>query len=128
MAFQSPQALSRLSRLLAISNMSATSFISLPSSAEEVSKRAKKASMRAAAEMAELRYEEICARKVESFAASLRRRFEARSVTAACRSRRACSWGVRGAAGCAGEDGRGDVPFGGGRLGARESSEGNGVW
>lgn len=46
MAFQSDQAFRRVSRLLGTSKMSESSLMSLPSSLEEVSKRAKNESIR----------------------------------------------------------------------------------
>lgn len=73
--------------------------MSFPSSELEVSKREKKESISSVAEIVEVRKLETRVRNSESLIGSLRRRLDARSITAAWRVWRARSWGVVGAAG-----------------------------
>lgn len=89
MAFQSFHALRRSSFLPGTSKISASSLSNVPSSADVVSKRAKKESIRLAALIAPLRYEETVFLKMVIFGAELPRRLEARSVTTAWRRARA---------------------------------------
>ena len=78
--------------------------MSVPSAVDEVSeKRAKKELIRAVAVMELFLKEEMWLRNCESLEASFCSRMVARSITAPCRSCRACSWGVRSAAVMSGE-------------------------
>lgn len=73
--------------------MSASSLTSLPSSVLDVSNKEKKPSMSSVAPMLEVRKLETLVRNSRSLVWSLRKRLEARSITAVWRIRRACSWG-----------------------------------
>ena len=94
MARQSFHAVRKDSALVLSSYRSATSRMREPRALEEVSeKRAKKVSIRARADMAFVRNEDIALRNRVSLIWSFWSSVVARSTTEECRNLLACSWG-----------------------------------